>query len=87
MDSAVVNLSAGAFPVGGVAAAKSLLHASAFTRVGATRQQVGERHKVGHGGRLAAIERVLNGRTPTTRLKITEFDTLPAAILTQACVL
>src|SRR3974390_2565354 len=39
---------------------------------GTTRQQVRQRREVGHRRRLAAVERVLNGGSPTASLKINE---------------
>ena len=62
----------GRLPLGGVAAMKSLSHASTVTNVAQPAMHVGQRRKIGHRWRLATIERVLNSGSPATCLNINE---------------
>ena len=72
MDVAAASVSVATLPFGAVAAVKRLLQASALTRVGTTRKQVGQRRKIGNCRRLAAVERVLDSAPPAARLNINE---------------
>ena len=72
MDSAAVSVSVGALPLGGVGRYEKLIARIGHHPRDAASKHIGQRGEVGHRGRLATVQRVLNGGPPATGFEINE---------------